>query len=390
MKKKILIAFGTRPEAIKMVPLIDEFRRYTERFHIIVCVTGQHREMLDQVLSLFNIIPDYDLKVMKPGQSLFEITSGVLMGMREVLQKEQPDLVFVHGDTTTSTAVALSAFYYQIPVAHIEAGLRTFNIYSPWPEEMNRQITSRIARYHFAPTDSARENLIKENIPADKIIVTGNTVIDALRMVIKRIQDSEELRKSIVDDIFNSGYDTSRLSKSRKLILITGHRRENLGIGFQNICEAIKHLSEKFRDFDFLYPVHYNPVVRSAVNSILGTSGSDNVFLTDPLEYLPFVYLMQRSYLILTDSGGIQEEAPDFGIPVLVMRDTTERPEGLEAGTILLVGTEKEKIIESVSMLIEGADYYRNMTNKINPFGDGKASNRIIAYFLNELNISVK
>ncbi len=338
--------------------------------------------MLDQVLKIFHLDPDYDLNIMKAGQDLYDVFTSVLLKMREIYNDVKPDLVIVHGDTSTSTAAALAAFYLQIPVAHVEAGLRTYNMYSPWPEEINRQVTSRLATYHFAPTDQAKTNLLKENIDEKKIIVTGNTVIDALRFIIKALDDSQELIMSVSNQINESGYDITRLYGSRRLILITGHRRENFGEGFSNICKAIKILSEKFPDFDFLYPVHFNPNVRQSVNEILGKSSSENLFLIDPVDYLPFVFLMQKSYLILTDSGGIQEEASDLGKPVLVMRETTERPEALAAGTTELVGTSQEKIISSVSRLILDNEVYKSMINELSPYGDGKASERIVKVFL--------
>jgi UDP-N-acetylglucosamine 2-epimerase (non-hydrolysing) len=367
-----------------MAPLVNEFKKYPEQFETIVCVTGQHRQMLDQVLSVFSIKPDFDLNIMQPDQDLYDVFSDILLKMRYVYEEVRPDLVLVHGDTTTSTASALAAFYQKIPVAHIEAGLRTNNIYSPFPEEINRQLTARLATWHFSPTNWSKGNLLKENIPDNKIVVTGNTVIDALRMIVKKINDSVELKYSMGNEIHRMGYDTGRLSDKRKLILITGHRRENFGEGFRNICEAIKQLAGKFGDFDFLYPVHFNPVVRASVEDVLGRLKAGNIFLIDPLDYLPFVYLMQKSYLILTDSGGIQEEAPEFGVPVLVMRDTTERPEALDAGTIVLVGTDKEKIIDTVSLLINNQVHYHAMANKTNPYGDGKASERIVSFFFNE------
>jgi UDP-N-acetylglucosamine 2-epimerase (non-hydrolysing) len=368
--KKILVVFGTRPEAIKMAPVVKQFQKHSDYFQTILCVTGQHRQMLDQVLNMFHLIPDYDLNIMKPGQDLYDIFTNVLLKMRDIFREVKPDLVFVHGDTSSSTASALAAFYMQIPVAHIEAGLRTYNIYSPWPEEMNRQITSKLSAYHFAPTENAKANLIKENIDEGLITVTGNTVIDALRFIKKEISDSPDLSNSIVSQIAESGYDINRLSDTRRLILITGHRRENLGQGFKDICVAIKRLSEKFPDFDFLYPVHLNPFVRQEVIPVLGRSTNKNLFLTDPVDYLSFVILMQKCYLILTDSGGIQEEASDLGKPVLVMRETTERPEALEAGTIELVGTSQENIISSVSRLILEGKVYQDMSKKLNTYGD--------------------
>ena len=350
--KKILLVFGTRPEAIKMAPLVKKLQAEPEEFQTIVCVTGQHRQMLDQVLQLFDITPDYDLNIMQPNQDLYDITSRILLGMRDVLKEVQPDIVLVHGDTTTSTASAMAAFYQQIPVGHVEAGLRTGNIYSPWPEEMNRLITGRIATVHFSPTPLSRENLLKENVDEKKIVVTGNTVIDALQMVVERLNSDEQLAGEVKNKVFSMGYEVDRLSEGRQLVLITGHRRENFGDGFLNICHAIKNLAEKYPNVDFVYPMHLNPNVRKPVLEILGES-AENVFLIEPLDYLPFVYMMQHSTLILTDSGGVQEEAPGLGKPVLVMRDTTERPEAVEAGTVLLVGTNREKIDQGVSMLLD-------------------------------------
>lgn len=380
--KKILLVFGTRPEAIKMAPLVNEFKKKSNDFETIVCVTGQHRQMLDQVLSLFEITPDYDLDIMKNNQDLYDITSRVLLGMRDILKEVKPDVVFVHGDTTTSTATALAAFYQQIPVAHIEAGLRTHNIYSPWPEEINRQLTSRIASFHFSPTQGSKLNLLQENIPENKILVTGNTVIDALFWVTNKISNTEETARLVAKQIEMSGYDISRLANNKKLILITGHRRENFGDGFLNICCAINNLANNYPEVDFVYPMHLNPNVRKPVLEILGKN-NQNIFLIEPLDYLPFVYLMNKSYLILTDSGGIQEEAPGLGKPVLVMRDTTERPEAVEAGTVILVGTNAEIIEKSVSDLIEDKRLYTSMSTAENPYGDGKASEKIVNYCLN-------
>ena len=375
--KKILLVFGTRPEAIKMAPLVKKLQANPEEFQTVVCVTGQHREMLDQVLRLFDITPDYDLNIMKPNQDLYDITSRILLGMRDVLKEVQPDIVLVHGDTTTSMAAALAAFYQQIPVGHVEAGLRTGNIYSPWPEEMNRLMTGRIASVHFSPTPLAQQNLLQEHVDEAKIVVTGNTVIDALQMVVERLKNDEQLAGEVKDKVLNMGYDVNRLGENRRLVLITGHRRENFGEGFLNICHAIKNLSEKYPNVDFVYPMHLNPNVRKPVLEILG-EGADNVFLIEPLDYLPFVYMMQHSTLILTDSGGVQEEAPGLGKPVLVMRDTTERPEAVEAGTVLLVGTNREKIEQGVSMLLDDADCYRRMSEAVNPYGDGLACERIV------------
>ena len=376
--KCILLVFGTRPEAIKMAPLVKEFQKYPEKFETIVCVTGQHREMLDQVLRIFDIQPDYDLNIMKQGQDLYDVTARVLTGMREVLKETQPDIVLVHGDTTTSTAAALAAFYQQIPVGHVEAGLRTHNIYSPWPEEMNRQITGRIATYHFAPTSLSKDNLLQEGVSEERIIVTGNTVIDALYMVVEKIKNDGILSCELEKVLKASGYDISRLSDGRKLVLITGHRRENFGDGFISMCKAIKSLSEKYPEVDFVYPMHLNPNVRKPIYEVFGESQRANLFFIEPLEYLSFVYLMEKSAIVLTDSGGIQEEAPGLGKPVLVMRDTTERPEALEAGTVKLVGTDYDKIVNEVSGLLDNQEYYEKMSKAVNPYGDGKACSRIV------------
>lgn len=384
--KKILLVFGTRPEAIKMAPLVKEFQKYPYDFETVVCVTGQHREMLDQVLHLFDIVPDYDLNIMKQGQDLYDVTTRVLLGMRDVLKEIPPDLVFVHGDTTTSTAAALAAFYQQIPVAHVEAGLRTHNIYSPWPEEMNRQLTGRITSYHFSPTPLSKQNLLKENVNEHQILITGNTVIDALYWVVDKINTDQPLKASLANQLQKFGYDVSRLSGDKKLVLITGHRRENFGDGFIHICEAIKTLSQKYPDVDFVYPMHLNPNVRRPIHEVFGEhlDNLDNMFFIEPLEYLSFVYLMEKSYIVLTDSGGIQEEAPGLGKPVLVMRDTTERPEALTAGTVKLVGTDYDKIVNHVSELIDNPDAYNLMSKAVNPYGDGKACSRIVN-FLKEL-----
>lgn len=378
--KRILLVFGTRPEAIKMAPLVKEFQKYNDKFETIVCVTGQHREMLDQVLHIFEIVPDYDLNIMKQGQDLYDVTSRVLLGMRDVLKEVQPDVVLVHGDTTTSTAAALAAFYQQIPVGHVEAGLRTHNIYSPWPEEMNRQITGRIATYHFAPTPLSKQNLLAENVKLKQITVTGNTVIDALYMVVDKIKSDKTLDKELEYALLHAGYEISRLSNGKKMVLITGHRRENFGDGFISMCKAIQTLTQKYPDVDFVYPMHLNPNVRKPIHEVFGEdlSGLSNMFFIEPLEYLSFVYLMEKSTIVLTDSGGIQEEAPGLGKPVLVMRDTTERPEALEAGTVKLVGTNYEKIIEEVSALLDDKDYYDKMSKAVNPYGDGKACARIV------------
>lgn len=381
--KKIMLVFGTRPEAIKMVPLVKEFQKYPEDFETIVCVTGQHREMLDQVLHIFDVTPDYDLNIMKQGQDLYDVTSRVLTGMRDVIKETAPDVVLVHGDTTTSTAAALAAFYQQIPVGHVEAGLRTHNIYSPWPEEMNRQITGRIAEYDFSPTPLSRANLLAEGISEEKITVTGNTVIDALYWVVDKIKNDEALDGNLADELKAAGYDVSRLDGGRKMVLITGHRRENFGDGFISICNAIKTLSEKYPEVDFVYPMHLNPNVRKPIHEVFGENLDNlgNMHFIEPLEYLSFVYLMEKSHIVLTDSGGIQEEAPGLGKPVLVMRDTTERPEALEAGTVKLVGTDYDKIVNEVSDLIENKSYYNQMSQAVNPYGDGRACERIVETF---------
>ncbi|MCM0363776.1 MULTISPECIES: non-hydrolyzing UDP-N-acetylglucosamine 2-epimerase [Bacteroides] len=376
--KKILLIFGTRPEAIKMAPLVKEFSKYPEKFQITVCVTGQHREMLDQVLHLFGIIPDYDLDIMKSGQDLYDITAKVLLGVRDVLMKVIPDIVLVHGDTTTSMASALAAFYQQIPVGHVEAGLRTHNIYSPWPEEMNRLITGRITTYNFAPTSLSLQNLLNEGVKRENIVVTGNTVIDALHIVVNKIKTDEDLEKNLKLHLLSIGYDINRIINGRKLVLITGHRRENFGEGFINICLAIKALTEMYPDVDFVYPMHLNPNVRRPLYEVFNGTSVDNLFLIEPLEYLSFIYLMEKSFIILTDSGGIQEEAPGLGKPVLVMRSTTERPEALEAGTVRLVGTDYNKIVNTVSTLLNDREAYDNMSKAINPYGDGKASEKIV------------
>lgn len=378
--KKIMLVFGTRPEAIKMAPLVKEFQKHPESFETIVCVTGQHREMLDQVLKLFDITPDYDLNIMKQGQDLYDVTARVLTGMRDVLKEAQPDVVLVHGDTTTSTAAALAAFYQQIPVGHVEAGLRTHNIYSPWPEEMNRQITGRIATYNFAPTQLSKQNLMKENINPDSILVTGNTVIDALHQVVRKIKTDVALNVELEQVLGNSGYDVNRLKNGKKLVLITGHRRENFGDGFIAMCRAIKDLTLKYPEVDFVYPMHLNPNVRKPIHEVFGKDLSNlgNMFFIEPLEYLSFVYLMEKSTIVLTDSGGIQEEAPGLGKPVLVMRDTTERPEALSAGTVKLVGTDYDKIMNEVSALLDDPEVYDGMSHAVNPYGDGLACGRIV------------
>lgn len=378
--KKVMLVFGTRPEAIKMAPLVKEFEKYPNDFQTLVCVTGQHREMLDQVLNLFEIKPHYDLNIMKQGQDLYDVTARVLVGMRDVLKEAQPDVVLVHGDTTTSTAAALAAFYQQIPVGHVEAGLRTHNIYSPWPEEMNRLITGRIATYHFSPTQLSRQNLLKENVSDDSIIVTGNSVIDALYWVVDKIKNDEALNNELKEILDKAGYDVNRLDNGRKLVLITGHRRENFGDGFISMCTAIKDLTKKYPEVDFVYPMHLNPNVRKPIHEVFGEDLSNlgNMFFIEPLEYLSFVYLMEKSTVVLTDSGGIQEEAPGLGKPVLVMRDTTERPEALDAGTVKLVGTNYDKIVSEVSALLEDESYYEKMSKAVNPYGDGLACGRIV------------
>lgn len=378
--KKIMLVFGTRPEAIKMAPLVKEFQKHTEEFKTIVCVTGQHREMLDQVLTIFDIKPDYDLNIMKQGQDLYDVTARVLVGMRDVLKEAQPDVVLVHGDTTTSTASALAAFYLQIPVGHVEAGLRTHNIYSPWPEEMNRQITGRIATYNFCPTPLSRKNLLEEGTVQSKIVVTGNTVIDALYWVVNKIKEDNKLNNELAELLLNSGYDVKRLSNGKKLVLVTGHRRENFGDGFIHMCTAIKDLTIKYPDVDFVYPMHLNPNVRKPIHEVFGEDLDNlaNMFFIEPLEYLSFVYLMEKSTIVLTDSGGIQEEAPGLGKPVLVMRDTTERPEALDAGTVKLVGTDYHMIVNEVSNLIDNVSEYEKMSKAVNPYGDGLACGRIV------------
>ena len=375
--KKIMLVFGTRPEAIKMAPLVKEFQKHPEEFQTIVCVTGQHRQMLDQVLQIFDITPDYDLNIMKQGQDLYDVTARVLTGMREVLKEAQPDVVLVHGDTTTSTAAALAAFYQQIPVGHVEAGLRTHNIYSPWPEEMNRQLTGRMATYNFAPTPLSRQNLLNEGVSEEKIEVTGNTVIDALYWVVNKMKCDSALSELLSTELLKAGYDVNR---NRRLVLITGHRRENFGDGFISMCNAIKTLTEKYPEVDFVYPMHLNPNVRKPIHEVFGEDLSNlgNMFFIEPLEYLSFVYLMEKSTIVLTDSGGIQEEAPGLGKPVLVMRDTTERPEALSAGTVKLVGTDFDKIVNEVSALLDNQAHYDAMSQAVNPYGDGLVCSRII------------
>lgn len=376
-----MLVFGTRPEAIKMAPLVKEFKKHPDKFETIVCVTGQHREMLDQVLAIFEVKPDFDLNIMKKGQDLYDVTARVLTGMRDVFKECRPDIVLVHGDTTTSTAAALAAFYQQIPVGHVEAGLRTHNIYSPWPEEMNRQITSRIATYNFAPTLLSKKNLLDENVNPDSIFVTGNTVIDALRQVVSKIKKDACLNSKLSAEIEKLGYDVTRLNSGKKLVLITGHRRENFGEGFINMCGAIRDLSLKYPEVDFVYPMHLNPNVRKPIHEIFGADLDiySNLFFIEPLEYLGFVYLMEKATIVLTDSGGIQEEAPGLGKPVLVMRDTTERPEALSAGTVKLVGTDYDKILNEVSILVENKEAYNKMSQAVNPYGDGIACFRIVS-----------
>lgn len=389
-----MLVFGTRPEAIKMCPLVKEFQKHPDVFETIVCVTGQHREMLDQVLHIFDVTPDYDLNIMKQGQDLYDVTARVLTGMRDVFKECKPDVVLVHGDTTTSTAAALAAFYQQIPVGHVEAGLRTHNIYSPWPEEMNRQITGRIATYNFSPTPLSEKNLLEENAQG-QIFVTGNTVIDALHIVVEKLKSDKALADKQIKVLSDAGYDVTRLDDGKKLVLITGHRRENFGEGFISMVTAMKDLSERYPEVDFVYPMHLNPNVRKPIGEVFGKevlehktpspSGegwgeAHNFFFIEPLQYLEFVYLMEKSYLVLTDSGGIQEEAPGLGKPVLVMRNTTERPEALDAGTVKLVGTDHDLIVSEVSRLIEDASYYNKMSKAINPYGDGLACDRIVSH----------
>ena len=378
--KKVMLVFGTRPEAIKMCPLVKEFQKHPDVFDTIVCVTGQHREMLDQVLRIFEVQPDYDLNIMKQGQDLYDVTARVLVGMRDVLKETHPDVVLVHGDTTTSMAAAMAAFYQQIPVGHVEAGLRTHNLYSPWPEEMNRQVTGRIAEFDFAPTPLSRQNLLDENVDDKKITVTGNTVIDALYMVVDKIKGSPTLNDELGKNLNSAGYDVNRLTDGKKLVLITGHRRENFGDGFISMVTAMKDLSEKYPDVDFVYPMHLTPNVRKPIHKVFGENLTvyKNFFFIEPLQYLEFVYLMEKSTLVLTDSGGIQEEAPGLGKPVLVMRNTTERPEALKAGTVKLVGTNHDLIVSEVSQLIEDQTYYDKMSKAVNPYGDGLACGRIV------------
>lgn len=382
MKKKIMPVFGTRPEAIKMAPLVKALQEADDRYDTVVTVSGQHRQMLDQVLALFDITPKYDLNIMRQGQDLFDVTIRILDGMRNVLMTEQPDLVLVHGDTATSTAAALAAFYCRIPVGHVEAGLRTGDIYAPWPEEMNRRLTGRLATMHFAPTEAARTNLLRENVPADSITVTGNTVIDALHIVVNKLNGDAALRAEQDEQLKSLGYDPTRLNDgSRRLVLITGHRRENFGEGFLSICNAIRDLAVKYPEVDFVYPMHLNPNVRRPIAEVFPENDSPaNVFFIEPLDYLPFVYMMLCSHIILTDSGGIQEEAPSLGKPVLVMRSVTERPEALEAGTIHLVGTDRRKIVDMASLYLDNEDEYRRHAAIANPYGDGTACRRIIEF----------
>lgn len=373
-----MFVFGTRPEAIKMCPLVKEFQKHSESFKTVVCVTGQHREMLDQVLSIFDVTPDYDLNIMKQGQDLYDVTARVLTGMRDVFKECKPDVILVHGDTTTSTAAALAAFYAQIPVGHVEAGLRTHDIYSPWPEEMNRQITGRIAEYNFSPTPLSEKNLLEEKAHG-KVYVTGNTVIDALHMVTKELKDDALLAKEQEEILLQAGYDIARLNNGKKLVLITGHRRENFGDGFIRMVTAMKDLSEKYPDVDFVYPMHLNPNVRKSIHEVFGEDLTrPNFFFIEPLQYLEFVHLMSKASIVLTDSGGIQEEAPGLGKPVLVMRDTTERPEALASGTVHLVGTDYNKIMNEVSTLLDDATTYEKMSKAVNPYGDGRACERIV------------
>ncbi|MCQ2051655.1 MAG: UDP-N-acetylglucosamine 2-epimerase (non-hydrolyzing) [Bacteroidaceae bacterium] len=390
MKKKVMLVFGTRPEAIKMCPLVLEFRKYPEDFETVVCVTGQHREMLDQVLKIFEVKPDFDLNIMKQGQDLTDVTCRVLTGLRYVFKECRPDVVLVHGDTTTSMAGALAAFYAQIPLGHVEAGLRTYKMLSPWPEEMNRQVTDRIMDYNFCPTVLGAQNLKEENVHG-KIFITGNTVIDALHIVVDKLKNDKALVEEQRQILNAAGYDVTRLDGKRKLVLITGHRRENFGDGFISMVTAMKDLSEKYPDVDFVYPMHLNPNVRKPIAEVFGEAAINhesslssssslgrNFFFIEPLQYIEFIYLVEKSTIVLTDSGGIQEEAPSLGKPVLVMRDTTERPEALEAGTVKLVGTDHDMIISEVSRLLENEKYYNRMSRAVNPYGDGHACERIV------------
>lgn len=379
--KSIMLVFGTRPEAIKMAPLVKALQKESDRFRTLVCVTGQHREMLDQVLELFEITPDFDLNIMHKGQNLYDVTSRVLNGMGNVLRTEKPDVVLVHGDTTTSMAAALAAFYEQIPVGHVEAGLRTNDIYSPWPEEVNRQITGRIATYNFAPTQFGFNNLIAENVSAEKITITGNTVIDALYYVVDKINNDKTLSDSLKLKILSMGYNLDRLADgNRRMVLVTGHRRENFGDGFRNICNALAYLSDRYQDVDFVYPMHLNPNVRGPINNLFANNPRNNLFFIEPLDYFEFVMMMERCCLVLTDSGGVQEEAPGLGKPVLVMRDTTERPEAVDAGTVKLVGTDYDKIVNQMSLLLDSEEAYLSMSRAVNPYGDGHACERIVDY----------
>ena len=379
--KSIMLVFGTRPEAIKMAPLVKALQKESDRFRTLVCVTGQHREMLDQVLELFEITPDFDLNIMHKGQNLYDVTSRVLNGMGNVLRTEKPDVVLVHGDTTTSMAAALAAFYEQIPVGHVEAGLRTNDIYSPWPEEVNRQITGRIATYNFAPTQFGFNNLIAENVSAERITITGNTVIDALYYVVDKINNDKALSDSLKLKILSMGYNLDRLADgNRRMVLVTGHRRENFGDGFRNICNALAYLSDRYQDVDFVYPMHLNPNVRGPINNLFANNPRNNLFFIEPLDYFEFVMMMERCCLVLTDSGGVQEEAPGLGKPVLVMRDTTERPEAVDAGTVKLVGTDYDKIVNQMSLLLDSEEAYLSMSRAVNPYGDGHACERIVDY----------
>lgn len=385
--KKVLIVFGTRPEAIKMAPVVKEFNKYQDNFNTKVCITAQHREMLDQVLEIFDIVPDYDLNIMKPNQDLYDVTSRVLLNMRDVLKEFMPDTVLVHGDTTTSSTTALAAYYQHIPVGHVEAGLRTGNIYSPWPEEMNRKITGAIATWHFSPTEDSKQNLIAENIRSSNIFVTGNTVIDALFMASNKIKQDTRLQNSIKEALGNSFKSGLQKIIDSKFILVTGHRRENFGDGFIQICEALKELAVKYPEMNIVYPVHLNPNVQKPVYELL--KGVANIHLIAPLSYLPFIYLLERCYFVLTDSGGIQEEAPSFGKPVLVMRDTTERPEAVDAGTVRLVGTNKQIILEEAEKLINNLEYFNAMSKAHNPYGDGLAAEKIVETLLMQLKETV-
>lgn len=384
-KKKILLVFGTRPEAIKMFPLIKCLKQHPNEFESLVCVTGQHRDMLDQVMNLFQINPDFDLDIMQQGQDLYDVTTKVLLGMRDILLQSRPDLVLVHGDTTTSMATALAAFYQKIDVGHVEAGLRTYNKYSPWPEEINRQITGRLAKYHFAPTDWNKKNLLAEGIDSQSVFITGNTIIDALQMVLEMINSNENLQNDIKNQLSNCGYNVDRLLQNKKLVLITGHRRENFGEGLENVCKALKTLSDNFPDVDFVYPVHPNPNVREPIKKVLGEAISNNIFLLEPLDYFPFVYLMSKSNILLTDSGGIQEEATALNKPILVMRDTTERPETLNLGFVKLVGTDYDLIVSEVSQLLNKSLSSANVPKYASPYGEGKAAEKIVEILSNVL-----